>query len=76
MDATKTQIERWYGKLWERITRGDGYQPFGYDWPTMNVTHPHFQSARNRLRQMWLEADQRWAVERALSGCDDVWTNV
>ena len=55
---TKTQILRFYRKLWEHVTHGDGYQPFGYDWPTLNLTHPHFKTAFQRLREMYREAPE------------------
>jgi hypothetical protein len=32
---------RLYAKCYERVTEGAGYQMFGYDWPTIKVTHPH-----------------------------------
>ena len=53
---TRKQIERWYVKLWDHITRGDGYQPFGYDMRTLDITHPGFRTARDRLRSLWLAA--------------------
>jgi len=55
---TRKQIARAYRKLWERITQGDGYQPFGYDAPTLAITHPGFFPARERLRQLWREASE------------------
>ena len=58
MTPSKAQIERWYRKLWDRITRGDGYQPFGYDTPTLRITHPGFFPARDRLRDLWNQATQ------------------
>jgi hypothetical protein len=54
---TKTQVYRWYRRLWDRITRGDGYQPFGYDVHTMQIVHPGFFSAKKRLHELWCAAD-------------------
>ena len=51
---SRTQVERWYRRLFERLTRGDGYQPFGYDLRTMEINHPGFTATRERLRQLWL----------------------
>ena len=34
------QLERLYRKLFESVTRYDGYQPFGYDWRTLWITRP------------------------------------
>lgn len=35
-------LARLYNRVWERATRGDGYQPFGYDWSTMCAVHPGY----------------------------------
>lgn len=53
---TRKQVDRAYRRLWDRITRGDGYQPFGYDAPTLRMTHPGYFPARDRLREVWKEA--------------------
>ena len=53
---TGQQIQRAYRRLWEHMTAGDGYQPFGYDWPTLDITHPGFRIAVNRLRELWNNA--------------------
>lgn len=53
---TKIQVERWFRKLWEHVTAGDGYQPFGYDMVTMDIVHPGYRSARDALRQLWHKA--------------------
>ena len=39
---TATQIVRLWDTTWKRMTKGDGYQPFGYDWITLKITHPGF----------------------------------
>jgi len=36
----KTQLYRLYRKAWERMTEGDGYQPWGYDAVTIRATKP------------------------------------
>lgn len=53
---TKKQIFARYVKLWKKTTRHDGYQPFGYDLPTMWAVHPAFMRAREKLKKMYLEA--------------------
>ena len=55
-DMTKVQVERWYRKLWNAMTKGDGYQPWGYDLPTLRMTHPGFLVARARLKVLWCVA--------------------
>lgn len=37
---TQEQIDRLYRKAYERMSRGDGYQPYGYDWPTLRLVKP------------------------------------
>lgn len=39
-DLTTTQLERLYDKAYRRMSAGDGYQPFGYDWVTLRITKP------------------------------------
>jgi hypothetical protein len=39
-DLTNAQLSRLYLRCWERMTRGDGYQRYGYDWPTLHLTRP------------------------------------
>lgn len=31
---------RLYHRVWARMTAGDGYQPFGYDLITLELTRP------------------------------------
>lgn len=38
--GSRTRTARLYNKMFRRMSRGDGYQPFGYDMPTMWSTHP------------------------------------
>ena len=37
---THTQVVRLAFNVWARMTRDDGYQPYGYDWPTLWMTSP------------------------------------
>lgn len=37
---TNTQLIRLNGRVWDRMTRCDGYQPFGYDFATLRATQP------------------------------------
>jgi hypothetical protein len=34
------QLHRFHCRVWERMTRNDGYQPYGYDWPTVRASYP------------------------------------
>ena len=54
---TRKQALRAYRKLWESVTRYDGYQPFGYDNRTLAITCPGFFPARDRLRAAFLAAE-------------------
>lgn len=47
---TCIQLSRLYNRTWERMTAGDGYQPFGYDWPTVYAVHPGFADVLISLR--------------------------
>lgn len=40
MKYTVTQLERLYRKAWDRMTEGNGYQPWGYDAVTIRLTSP------------------------------------
>lgn len=42
---TNTQLGRMYSRIWERLRRIDGYQPFGYDWDTLWIVHPGIANA-------------------------------
>ena len=53
---TRKQIERAYRKLWQHMTDGDGYQPYGYDEHTLAITHPGLLPARTLLRSLWHSA--------------------
>lgn len=37
---TDTQLVRLHRRAWDRMTAGDGYQPFGYDAHTLWITSP------------------------------------
>lgn len=49
---TRKQIARAYNKLWQHCTRDDGYQPYGYDWPTIRITMPGLVAAIMRLQAL------------------------
>lgn len=42
---SKTQLERLYKRIMERIDRIYGYQPFGYDWITLRMCTPEWADA-------------------------------
>lgn len=72
MTHTKAQIDSWVAvqpitvlervldKIWRHIRKEDGYQPWGYDVPTMRITRPHLLA--------WILSLQReianWTPER------------
>ena len=37
---TDVQLCRLHRRVWNRITCGNGYQPYGYDRPTLRITDP------------------------------------
>jgi len=49
---TQTQIDRLYRRAWERMTRYDGYQPWGYDWTTIRITSPGWYRTLRQIRAM------------------------
>ena len=49
---TNTQLERLYNRIYERYTRGNGYQPWGYDWPTLRVLCPHFYAVMRYINDL------------------------
>ncbi len=58
-EPSTTQLERRYARLYDKVTRGSGYQPFGYDRRTIEIYHPGFTAAWRRLRQLWKDAAER-----------------
>lgn len=44
-EQTDAQAARLSARVWERATQGDGYQPFGYDRITMEITKPGWMRA-------------------------------
>lgn len=40
LSLTPVQSARLYNKAFKRMSRGDGYQPFGYDSITLRLTRP------------------------------------
>jgi hypothetical protein len=53
---TNTQIDRLWRKVYDRITEGGGYQPFGWDWPTLRITRPGLYRTARAVAQ---EIDRR-----------------
>ena len=49
---TRTQIVRFWNRLFRKVTEGYGYQPYGYDWPTMKAAHPGLWPAYLRLQEL------------------------
>ena len=49
---TQAQYDRLRRNVWERMTWGDGYQPWGYDWPTLRLTKPGWVGALARLDRL------------------------
>lgn len=43
-------LYRVYQRLWDRMTHGDGYQPFGYDRPTLLLVHPTYMRELDSIR--------------------------
>ena len=39
--------EKVYRKCYRYLNKHSGYQPYGFDWPTLQMTHPHL------ARVMW-----------------------
>lgn len=47
MQSTKVTADNAYviqRVIWKHLRKIDGYQPFGYDWPTLRLVRP--QTAR------------------------------
>jgi hypothetical protein len=49
-DMTDDQLVRLYVRSWERMTQGDGYQPFGYDSRTLWLTRPSWMRHIDAIR--------------------------
>lgn len=41
-DFTSNQLRRLFFRVWKRMNKGDGYQPFGYDRVTLWATKPEW----------------------------------
>ena len=57
--ATREQLLRLYGKIYDRYTANDGYQMFGYDWQTLRSTRP---IVYRDLHDIWTELQSRHCV--------------
>jgi hypothetical protein len=55
----RKQVERLWDRAWARMTDGDGYQPYGYDWPTVRHSYPGWykvlKSINARIAQLNIE---------------------
>lgn len=55
------QLDRLYRRCWDRMTRHDGYQPFGYDSVTLWAVHPGWMTiitaCRNEYQRRKAEID-------------------
>ena len=49
---TQAQKDRLYRAAWQRMTQGDGYQPYGYDWPTIRASHPGWYATLRQILAM------------------------
>jgi hypothetical protein len=47
---TTAGLVRLYRRAWERMTAGDGYQPYGYDRPTLAATVPGWLAVLDAIR--------------------------
>ncbi len=63
---TMKQLERLYLRCWDRMTRGDGYQPFGYDLTTLWAVHPGWMeiitACKNEYKRRKAEIDMAVGV--------------
>jgi len=50
---TTFELERLERRIWRAIRDGDGYQPFGYDWPTIRATKPEKAAALAEVLEEW-----------------------
>lgn len=55
---TNKQLDRIYRRVWNKMTEGYGYQPFGFDSHTMWAVHPEWMNLISVLRN---EAKRRMA---------------
>lgn len=49
-DMNDRQLLRLERKCWERMTAGDGYQPFGYDERTLRIAKPRWLDTLTTIR--------------------------
>jgi len=48
---TDTQLVNLENKVWRKMTAGNGYQPFGYDRPTLSLTNPEELATLDAIRK-------------------------
>lgn len=49
-NLTNHELRRMEARVWKEMTAGDGYQPFGYDRPTLQATCPEHLEALDYIR--------------------------
>ena len=47
---TTAALARLNRRAWDRMTAGDGYQPYGYDRPTLAITRPGWLALIEAIR--------------------------
>jgi len=55
-EYTPRQLERLAAEVWRRMTAGDGYQQFGYDRPTLAMTHPRWLVIIDAMERVYIDA--------------------
>ena len=53
---TGLSADRLYRMLYRHVTRYSGYQPFGLDWPTLLMCHPHIGRVMSDIDQLYRSA--------------------
>jgi len=48
---TDKQLYNVANKVWDKMTEGDGYQPFGYDRPTLLATCPEYMEVLDAIEK-------------------------
>lgn len=56
-DMNATQLERLYRNAHQRMSAGDGYQPWGHDWVTMRITKPGWYVTLRSILKAWREVE-------------------
>lgn len=51
---TTSQLVRFYWRVWEKMTAGYGFQPFGYDPRMLREFHPQMMRCLDYIRSSYL----------------------